>query len=172
MYRQDEGLSFLELLVVVALIGIIAAFATPRLLRARMTANETSAIASIRAVASAEIAFSASCGSGAYAVDLPTLGVAPPGTAHAFLSAELTGSASPQKSGYNYWLVPGRGSGAGPSDCHGNPTATRFYASTAPASFGISGRRSFAVTANKTIWQTYTAGAPTEPFGPPAVPIQ
>lgn len=172
MRGRDQGFTFLELLVVVTLIGIIAAFAVPRLLRARMAANESSAIASIRAVASAEVAFAGSCGRGAYAADLPTLGTAPPGTPHAYLSADMTGSPAPQKSGYEYGLAPGAGSGGGPTDCLGNPTATAFYASAAPVTFGVSGRRSFAVTANKVIWQNYTAAAPTEPLGPPAVPIQ
>ena len=43
--RADTGFSLLELLVVVALLLIIAAFAAPRLIRARVSANEASAIA-------------------------------------------------------------------------------------------------------------------------------
>ena len=57
--RKEQGFTLIELLIVVAIIAIIAAIAVPNLLNARMAANETSAIASLRAIASAQIAFSA-----------------------------------------------------------------------------------------------------------------
>jgi type II secretory pathway pseudopilin PulG len=46
-----------SLLVVVAMIGIIAAIAIPSLLRARMSANESAALGDVRAVAAAESAY-------------------------------------------------------------------------------------------------------------------
>jgi hypothetical protein len=101
-----------------------------------------------------------------------TLGTPPPGATDAFLSADLTSSVTPQKSGYNFTLGPGAGAAAGPNDCNGAATQTAYYATGVPMTFGTTGGRSFAVNASNTVFAVYALAAPTEPFGPPAIPIQ
>lgn len=69
--NRDRGFSLLELLIVVAIILIIATIAIPSLLRSRQAAQESSAVAQIRTINTAEVTYLSS-NQGNYG-DIPSL---------------------------------------------------------------------------------------------------
>jgi prepilin-type N-terminal cleavage/methylation domain-containing protein len=55
--KNNRGFSLLELLIVVAIILIIATIAIPSLLRSRQAAQESSAVAQVRTINTAEVTY-------------------------------------------------------------------------------------------------------------------
>jgi type IV pilus assembly protein PilA len=170
--RTDKGFTLIELLIVVTIIGVIAATSVPGLLRARMTANETSAIGTLRAVSAAEASYASTCGSGAYAVLFATLAVGPGLSSDGYISPDLAVASS--KSGYTFLLAPGAGASPQPPDCNGVVTTSAYYASAVPVTLSATGTRGFASSQGGAVWQDISGAAPTEPFtsGAGVSPVQ
>src|SRR5664279_5490404 len=145
--QNQKGFSLIELLIVVAIILIIAAIAIPNLLRARIAANESSAVASLRTLNTAQISYNSSYPTVGFATTLASLAgtsCTPPGSTGAcIIDTQL---ASGTKSGYTFVL----------SGTSGTPNATYTFVAS-PLAANQTGVRYFCSFADAVVRFSSTA---------------
>lgn len=142
--RSQKGFSLVELLLVVAVILILCAIAVPNFLRARMAANESSALASLRNIDTAQVSYASTYPEVGFAPDLNTLGPGPNAgnstvtSTNALLLDNVlgcptgVGTAYCEKSGYQFNITAGTGTPLNLYSANANPNAlgqsgTRYF---------------------------------------------
>ena len=153
---SHDGFTLIELLIVVAMIAVLATIAFPIMLRARITANEGVAVASLRTIHSSQAAYASACAAGGYAQTLEDLAKIPPGTTVGFVSDPYVANGIVQQ-GYYANLMAGDGAAKvldADDTCNGSTDdpMTRFVAERHPQNVGATGVRSFAIDTQGTMY--------------------
>lgn len=130
---------------------------------ARQSGNEASAIGSLRAINSAQAAYSAVCGQNGYSRSLEDLAKPPADGGAAFISPDLSVNGV-EKSGYVITVRPGVDAAKVISEkptCNGTEPVSTYFATAVPKSRDVGGR-SFATDDRGDVYFR-TDGAPIEP---------
>lgn len=136
--RVQKGFSLIELLIVIAIILTIAAMSIPNLIRSKMSANEASAVSSLRTINTAQTTYAIAYPEVGYADQLTKLAAASGGGAATSTNAGLLdwvlGCASQPctKSGYQFAITNATGS-----------PVSGYQVTAVPQLLGSTGRRGF-----------------------------
>jgi type IV pilus assembly protein PilA len=149
---RSKGFSLIELLIVVAIILIIAAIAIPNLLKAKMTANEASAVESLRTIDTGETTYAASCPDVGFSSTLKELNTGAICLSGKNIIDDVLGGADPStKSGYTFNYAGTQSGGL----------YTAYTITALPGVVGVTGQRGFYTDQTDVVRYTMNGTAPS-----------
>lgn len=156
------GFTLVELLIVVAIVGIVLSVAFVAYRHARIVGHEAVALTTLRTINEAQFSYKQTCGNQRYAPTLANLGVAPPGSDSAFLSPDLTASDPLRKSGYAYALTGTEATDLSQT-CTGVTPLETYRLTADPMVPGLDGQHFYGTNTDRYIYQdveTFTGNMP------------
>ncbi|MBI4431436.1 MAG: prepilin-type N-terminal cleavage/methylation domain-containing protein [Candidatus Omnitrophica bacterium] len=148
---NKKGFTLVEIMIVVAIIGLLAAIAIPNLLRARLNANESAAKGSLRTLSTAMESYRAAQATPTYPAALTSLSSANPPYIDSVLANAGSGSG---KQGYNFVLTAGA-------------TTNQYCVRAAPVTANVTGVNTFTVDQTGVIFSGATCAATGSTGGTP-----
>jgi prepilin-type N-terminal cleavage/methylation domain-containing protein len=166
--RSSSGFTLLELLVVVAIVGLLASMAMAGYRQARIRSAEASALSALSSINQAQFLYMQTCGKQRYAPTLAALGAPAPGNDRGFISPDLAVSDPLLKSGY---IIEMKGTEAteGDQTCTGLVPLDRYRVTADPATPQVSGNHYYGTNSDRVIYvdvQPYSQDMPES--GPPS----
>jgi len=155
--KGQNGFSLIELFIVVVIVCLVAAIAVPNLMASRRAANESSAIASIRTLHSANMAYASTSGNGEFA---GLAGVVDASSLSDLCDANLVDTTLGSASKSNYVFIGSRQARTVTT------VATFYFAANPSTTFGLvrSGNRRFGVATDGIMKFDATASTLSTPF--------
>ena len=139
MRKNGRGFTLVEIMIVIAIIGILVSVALPALLRSRINANESASKANLQTFATAMESYRTAQTTPAYATDINDLTSSSP----PYLDTTWGTGTTATKSGYDFTYV--RTDGA------------RYVAIAEPDTATITGNNSFCVDETGVVWTSATS---------------
>jgi type IV pilus assembly protein PilA len=154
---QGDGMALTGLIlgyISLLFIPIIAAIAIPNLLRARVSANEAAAAATVRSINTAQITYSTQYPDHGYAPDLATLGPGPSGscsTGTAQSGCLLNNIVGASRCTAGQWCAKTGYKFTVSAVCDSAGVCSNYVVTATPQVFGSTGRKSFCSTSDSVV---------------------
>jgi prepilin-type N-terminal cleavage/methylation domain-containing protein len=171
---RHDGFSLIEVLLVVTMVGILAAISLPAVGRARAAAAEASTIGSLRTLNASQISYATGCAGGFYAPSIAWLATPASGTA-VFVGPGFNADIV-DREGYRIRFTAGPVAAAAPTTCNGlaaGMAVQSYFVAADPLQIGPTfGTRHFGTNSGVTIYQSLNlvsvilAGTPPAPAAP------